>query len=269
MTVFDTFNSKLPGLPLCENLKLAFNQYLAWEQQSGKEKVNLSRLIKKWKKSRRTADKLKKALLDYQSRHQTIVQTLGYEVIDPKLTTRSRLVVGMGNPNPSENGLTFHHVYGFPIIPGSAQKGLCAHYVKNIEGKTETDPIYQEIFGDKTQKGKVIFLDAFPLLVDNALPEGLLDLDIMTPHYQEYYSSQGKKAPADYLSPIPILFLAVNYDVPFQFTLLAPRQHKNLLDMAGSCLKSALETMGIGGKTAVGYGRLSHKKKRRVASINE
>ncbi len=257
MTVFNTFNSKLPELPIFENLKLAFNQYLAWKEQSGKWKADLSELSKKWKSSRNTAENLKKALMDYQSRHQTIARGLGYEVFEAKLTTRSRLVVGLGNPNPSENGLTFHHVYGFPMIPASAQKGLCAHYAKDFEGKTETDPAYQEIFGDKTQKGSVIFLDAFPLLVNNSLPEGLVDLDIMNPHYQEYYSSKGGTPPADYLSPNPILFLAVGSGVPFQFTLMAPRNYKSLLDIAGSWLKSALEIMGIGGKTQVGYGRLS------------
>jgi len=260
MDVFDIFNSKLPRLPLCENLRLAFNQYLDWKKQSGKREANLSGLVDNWKSSSRMAGNLKKALLDYQSRHQAIVQDLeglGYKKFDDRFTTRSRLVVGLGNPNPSENGLTFHHVYGFPMIPGSAQKGLCAHYVKDFEGKSETDPIYQEIFGGKIQKGKVIFLDAFPLLVGNALPEGLLDLDIMNPHYQEYYSSQGKTPPVDYLNPNPILFLAVGSGVPFQFTLMAPHKHRTFLDMAGTWLKSALKIMGIGGKTQVGYGRLS------------
>lgn len=257
MSVFARFNSKLPRVPLCENLKLASNQYLSWERESGKWKVNLSERAQKWKGKRGQARELKQSLLDYKSRHQAIASNLGYEVLELTLTTSSRLVVGLGNPNPSENGLTFHHVYGFPTIPGSAQKGLCAHYVKEIEGKSETNALFQEIFGGKTQKGKVIFLDAFPLLVGNALPEGLLDLDIMNPHYQEYYGSKGGTAPADYLSPNPILFLAVGSGVPFQFTLMAPHKHKDLLDMAGSLLKSALEVMGIGGKTQVGYGRLS------------
>jgi CRISPR-associated protein Cmr6 len=258
MTVFDKFNSELPNLPIiCENLRLAFNHYLGWKEQSGKWKANLSRLVDRWESSRTRAGNLKKALLDYQSRHQTIIRGLGYEVFEATLTTRSRLVVGLGNPNPSENGLTFHHVYGFPMIPGSAQKGLCANYVKDFEGKTEADAICQEIFGDKTQKGKVIFLDAFPLVVKNTLPEGLLDLDIMNPHYQKYYSSQGKVAPGDYLSPNPILFLAVGSGIPFQFTLMAPHKDKDLVHIAGGWLKSALNTMGIGGKTQVGYGRLS------------
>lgn len=257
MAVFENFNGNLPGLPICENLKVAFNQYLAWEKRSGKWKVDILGFADEWKNSRTRAGDLKRALLNYQSRHQAILQGLGYGVFNPTLTTTSRLVVGLGNPNPSENGLTFHHVYGFPIIPGSAQKGVCAHYTKDFEGKNENDSEYKEIFGDTKQKGKVIFLDAFPVLINNDLPSGLLDLDIMNPHYQEYYSSQGKIPPADYLSPNPILFLAVGLGVPFQFTLIAPHQHENLLGMAGSWLKSALKIMGIGGKTEVGYGRLS------------
>jgi len=260
MTVFDDFNKKLPGLPFCENLRLAFNYYLAWKEQSGKGKANLVEFVDKWKRSRGTVSILKKILWEYGARHQAIVQdlrTLNYEKFEATLTTKTRLVVGLGNPNPSENGLTFHHIYGFPIIPGSAQKGLCTHYVKEFEGKTEDDSNFQNIFGSKTQKGKVIFFDAFPLLVSNSLPEGLLDLDIMNPHYQEYYSRKGETAPGDYLSPNPILFLTVGSGVPFQFTLIALNEYKVLLDIAGGWLKSAFEIIGIGGKTQVGYGRLS------------
>lgn len=35
-----------------------------------------------------------------------------------------RFVIGLGNKGALEIGLTFHRVYGFPIIPGTALKGL-------------------------------------------------------------------------------------------------------------------------------------------------
>lgn len=40
------------------------------------------------------------------------------------LTPEWRFAVGLGNESAIENGFTFHRLYGFPIIPGSALKGL-------------------------------------------------------------------------------------------------------------------------------------------------
>ncbi len=53
------------------------------------------------------------------------------------LKLRSRLLVGHGNPAPTEVGLTVHHTWGVPIIPGSALKGLCAHYLETVYGPEE------------------------------------------------------------------------------------------------------------------------------------
>ena len=50
------------------------------------------------------------------------------------LTLDARLLVGHGNPAPSQVGLTLHHTWGVPIIPGSALKGLCAQYVETTYG---------------------------------------------------------------------------------------------------------------------------------------
>lgn len=46
----------------------------------------------------------------------------GFEEI--KLKTGYRLAVGLGLPSFFENGLTLHHIYGTPYIPGSSVKGL-------------------------------------------------------------------------------------------------------------------------------------------------
>jgi CRISPR-associated protein Cmr6 len=51
-----------------------------------------------------------------------------------ELTLNSRLLVGHGNPSPTDVGLTVHHTWGAPIIPGSALKGLLAHYVEATLG---------------------------------------------------------------------------------------------------------------------------------------
>lgn len=51
-----------------------------------------------------------------------------------KVTLASRLLVGHGNASATDVGLTVHHTWGVPIIPGSALKGLLAHYVDTVYG---------------------------------------------------------------------------------------------------------------------------------------
>src|ERR1700680_515711 len=81
--------------------------------------------------------------------------------IHADLATRerdSRLIVGLGSENVLETGIRLHHTYGLPVIPGSALKGLAAHYCHEIWGKTnvkcqrpskEQDEAYQKFLSNK------------------------------------------------------------------------------------------------------------------------
>lgn len=51
----------------------------------------------------------------------------------------SRLLVGHGLPSPNEVGLHLHHTWGTPLIPGSALKGLLAHYLQASYGPAEKE----------------------------------------------------------------------------------------------------------------------------------
>ncbi len=54
-----------------------------------------------------------------------------------ELTLASRLLIGHGNASASDVGLTVHHTWSVPMIPGSALKGLVAHYVDATYGPTD------------------------------------------------------------------------------------------------------------------------------------
>lgn len=54
-----------------------------------------------------------------------------------EFTLTSRLLIGHGNASASDVGLTVHHTWGVPVIPGSALKGLVAHYVDATYGPTD------------------------------------------------------------------------------------------------------------------------------------
>lgn len=66
-----------------------------------------------------------------------------------ELALASRLLIGHGNSSAIDVGLTVHHTWGVPIIPGSALKGLVAHYVDATYGPTHSGKKVWELQGDE------------------------------------------------------------------------------------------------------------------------
>ena len=58
-----------------------------------------------------------------------------------EFTLDSRLLIGHGNPSATEVGLTVHHTWGTPLIPGPALKGLCANYTVSTYGPDDTTKV--------------------------------------------------------------------------------------------------------------------------------
>ena len=122
-----------------------------------------------------------------------------------------------------------------------------------IENPVET---FRKIFGSKKRRGQVIFFDAYPVDFD---PSEHFEADIMNSHYGDYY--QSGKAPADWLNPNPIHFLALKEGIDFEFSLgLAPlepmedNEERLLLEITRRLLKVGLENFGVGNKKRKGYG---------------
>ena len=180
-----------------------------------------------------------------------------------------RLAPGLGIPSVFENGISLHHIHGFPYIPGSSLKGIAQDYALKVVKANKNSQEFISVFGKQTpqgrtretfeaQQGKAIFFDAIPLETKD-----LLALDIMTPHYGDYYSNGGQKPPGDYLDPNPIVFLTVKEGVSFLFFLRARdfkskesvvMKAEDILCYAKDWLWGALSTLGAGAKTSVGYG---------------
>ena len=289
----------------------------------------------------------------WYDRYSSIIKDIGADILP--FETQWRLIVGWGDNPTMESGLTLHHLYGFPYIPGSAVKGMLHHFaemesmtliadskffkldhpeaappppwlpsfmlalekirllfgsvhlekhkVKNTDNpKTETEVgpdcprfllknlltklskaetlsdswknIKQTIQNliDQHTGGILRFYDAVPR---DYQPQ-LLQPDIVNVHYQKYYESEGKTAPSDDLSPVPVTFLAVrpqaNFIFPFRLEeqLLDPPRDKeeieraellkrlptspSLSDLVKDWFETALSEWGIGAKTAAGYG---------------
>jgi len=175
----------------------------------------------------------------------------GYIVRRNSLIAASRLVVGLGAASVLETSLTLHRIYGFPILPGSALKGLARGYAELVDGQHEGEDEFDHVFGTqqggRRRAGGVIFFDAIPSSA-NTLK---LELDVMNPHYSEYYGGKGTP-PADYLSPVPVYFLTVAPRSEFLFAVAA--REAALAARAEAWLKGGLTELGVGAKTVAGYG---------------
>lgn len=169
--------------------------------------------------------------------------------------TAWRFVTGLGRNHPVENGFTWRHDIGTPYIAGSSLKGLARAYARDWDGlpREEIHRIFDQKLDAGLGVGSVVFLDALPV------GPVALDADVMTPHYGPWYQGETNAVPADWHSPTPISFLAVAPGQTFVFAVL-PRNQSNEQDQkdckkAADLLKEALETLGAGAKTAVGYGQ--------------
>lgn len=192
------------------------------------------------------------SILDaYKARWEAMLgsyQQLDYTVARATLRAASRVIVGLGTESVLETSIRLHRIYGFPIIPASALKGLARSYAELIEGKDENDEEFAAIFGKSppnAQAGKVIFFDAVP--ADGNIT---LELDVMNPHYAPYY--QGAAPPADYHNPVPIFFLTIAPNSEFLFAVAS--KERNLAQQAREWLFKGLAEMGVGAKTTSGYG---------------
>jgi CRISPR-associated protein Cmr6 len=119
--------------------------------------------------------------------------------------------------------------------------------------------------------GVLTFYDAVPAR-DDLNPKGLLETDLLNPHYPDFYRRSGGLPPSDDQDPTPIYFLVVKPDVTFHFpfrigrwprsesrddpraAVLAGTSSEAVQDKVLSWLTDGLQTWGAGAKTAAGYG---------------
>jgi CRISPR type III-B/RAMP module RAMP protein Cmr6 len=178
--------------------------------------------------------------------------TSGVDVASSELEVQDRLIVGLGAESMLETGITLHHTYGMPMIPGSALKGLAAHYCNRELGSENPDLRVSQkhhavIFGTTEDSGHVVFHDAW------ILPGGKgLVRDVMTPHHGAYYGCLPGSMPTDFDDPNPVGFLSV----AGRFRVAVSCENRDWADFALHLLKAALRDWGVGGKTTSGYGRM-------------
>ena len=230
---------------------------------------------------------------------------LGYEGHIFALTMRSPLVHGLGETHPMEKFLTFDRNTGIPYIPSTSVKGVLktrlmiqelnnwslkttdeclaakkeGFLIKNKEHEylvNENYPLFKELFGgteeqgkaeSQAQRGKIIFLDAFP----TTFP--CLKKEIMTAHYGDYYSGKESCNPATHQKerigptesqqPVPNAYLSVDPQGGRQKWSFLFLIHPELSHEHPDCVEKFMQIfenedvsdIGFGSKSAIGFGQ--------------
>lgn len=214
------------------------------------------------------------------SRRKITIDGLGPTYWIPAVARRP-CVIGAGTTATYENaGFSFHHTYGFPVIPGSSIKGLLRHFLEeDWDGKLfeDDDPRVAQrpdhgltaaiLFGEADDdnhecQGSICFHDAWPDMSD--IPgNNWLERDILAIHSPKYYRGPNTRRPDDTENPDLVPFLRVKQGVQFEFPIAFTRmgaawpEAQRELAWLGvlDLLESALHYWGIGAKTGAGYGR--------------
>lgn len=264
----------LEKLSINFNFGLYFNKWLPVYQKNNSlsyefQTIKAEEILKKYN------DGIRPALQSFlRQKHEDIdnlfqaFEALGYKpLINNSYPLETSLIIGLGNVHPTERGFTFHWTLGIPYIPAESIKGVVR--LAYLVEKAREDPNFFELWAKEDEKfweylakpfgraekengaerGKVIFLDAFPVEV----PE--LTLEITTCHYPNYYSR--KCDPTEDQNPNPLPFLAVSPGSKFRFILLAHESLKNDKERLVKAFRAALTEHGFGAKTALGHGRFS------------
>lgn len=263
----------------CANPGLIYERYVKYRQaRRNWEPEKQSTIERTIESQKQQSHKYQRLWSGFQERwQQTIGEALTFEAYPD-----FRFITGLGRGGPLEVGFTFHRIYGFPLIPGSGLKGLARTYalieLAEMLGTSEVDRLekdisqdddpefrqtfashmsseaakncaqrFRVIFGTTDQAGQAIFYDAIPL------NNPVLESEVMTPHYPDYY--QGPEPPADWQNPNPIQFLVVGRETLFQFAVgWREKPEKTAHEQAVTWLEKGLQELGAGAKTSSGYG---------------
>lgn len=187
------------------------------------------------------------------------------------------ILPGFGAAHVNETSVTIHHTYGMPYIPSSSVKGVVRRWFINeyLEGKEahllaedkdvpthlkEHVSIGKLFFGAEAQRGIGQFYDVY--LHENCYLRPNMQVSL----FRDYYNARTNEMASDTMGTIPFAnFYEVNVDhanVTVSISPLAKTTHdcKTLLQILENWTSNALQQLGVGGKTATGFGRFSDMK---------
>ena len=194
-----------------------------------------------------------------------------------ELILESKLLLHLGRANVLENvGIYANRTTGLPLIPGTALKGMLSTWAcweanqqpdgsfnqgnAFVQERKAFAGLAQRVFGDDSTDGSrcsgdVIFVGGFPFTPPK------LGLDIVNPHHET--NGDVKK------NLTPNAFLCVEPGTKWHFAYFVRpgvEDTAKLLKATSNWLTQALTQLGIGAKTAAGYGRFRPLSQRDLAA---
>lgn len=177
-----------------------------------------------------------------------------------EIEAQTAVILGSGNPNIHEAGLHLLRPWGVPYISGSTIKGVLSSYL-SLNGGDEwrrslpqKSKLQVQLFGgmhdDDAYIGSVQFCDAWI----KPHPGPWFQNDIITPHHKAYNGGAEGVFPNGMEDPVPIGISVLKSGLVFQLVIIGPETERQFVK---SALGYALDQMGLGAKTAVGYGRFT------------
>lgn len=158
-----------------------------------------------------------------------------------------RTIIGTATHKILDVGIVLHSVYGVPIVPASAMKGLVRHYAEAVDdAPSDLLAHLLGIGGERAEQGDLIFLEGIP----TAPPQ--LERDVINPHFSDYYTE--RSAPGEVVNPRPFFFLALGKESRYTFGIASRSRDASSVEQGADWLRKSLGGIGIGAKTSAGYG---------------
>jgi CRISPR-associated protein Cmr6 len=258
----------------CANPGLVFDRYLRiWHRDKpfslleGDRRKVLARFVQEYEECRPVLGPL---LQETHHRLDGLSERLAVQ--NRTFSTQERLVSGLGAAHPLENGFAFDYSLGVPLLAGSSIKGLARQYSYYELKQTDIDRLFgPDLEGEQERSsdaaGDIVFFPAYP----ERWPQ--LEVDIINCHYQEYYAGEPHLlvnvntesapeaprrprvvGPIEYESPVPVFFLTVKKGTGFVFRCGSRSGDVKNVERALEIVAKGLSELGIGAKTALGYG---------------
>jgi CRISPR-associated protein Cmr6 len=229
----------------CDNLGLLLERYLAFGDNRGqlqmlRELTDRRALVPDFAGQQ-------ELIAAHDARWQDTAEALG--AITFSAHPSWRVIVGLGSNDLLEGGITLHPIHGFPIVPASALKGITRCYATWVLEASEQE--MNTLLGRAEEQGQLrgdlVFLEGSPADVP------VIERDIINPIFGAYYRD-AKTPPGSYLSPSPIFFLALGARSLYRFGVASISNNREAAEQGVRWLQGALTELGVGAKSAAGYG---------------
>jgi CRISPR-associated protein Cmr6 len=229
----------------CDNFGLLLERYLPFADNRGQ--VQLLREMSDRKGLIPDFTRLQDLIEAHRARWEELAEDLGAVVLRGK--PEWRVLVGWATNAVLGAGMMLHPVLGFPIVGANSLKGICRTWA--TWGLERPEEELTRLFGvvgeDDSQRGDLLFLDGIPET------PSVIERDVMNPLAGQYYRD-ANTPPAGYLTGVPVFFLTVGAQSRFRFGVASVSGDEEAARQGARWLKEALQEVGVGKKSAAGYG---------------